>query len=270
MKYIKLFEDYSNKLSNEKIYDICKEYRIYAVTILEDGSVDVNGSVDLSNYGFTELPLKFNKVKGDFFCNDNSLLTLKGSPKEVSGRFDCSYNILTSLDFSPIYVKNFNCRNNKLKTLVGGPDNLEYYTCSSNELTTLVGGPKNVKGLFSCENNFLTSLEGMPISDYIVANKNPLMTSNGFADISPISFGLTQTPIGRIWDLFPAADGNRKPDNFIELFNFYEPIKLINGKWTVIIEVLNYLLDELGYKELPTDIESLRMIIPEDYEILIY
>ena len=95
---------------------ICKKYGINNYTINPDGSIDVNGDVDLSHKGLTELPLRFNRVSGYFDCGDNKLTTLKGSPKWVGRGFYCNRNQLTSLEFSPYYV--------------GG-----YFSCSSNQLT---------------------------------------------------------------------------------------------------------------------------------------
>jgi hypothetical protein len=99
----------------ETIHDICKRYNITNYTINDDGSINVNGRVDLHNKGLTELPLTFNKVSGDFFCRFNQLTTLKGSPRWVGGSFYCNYNQLTSLEFSPDYVGgNFYCNGNDL------------------------------------------------------------------------------------------------------------------------------------------------------------
>jgi hypothetical protein len=86
------------------IHDICKEYDIENYTINDDGTIDVDGNVYLSFNDLTELPLRFNKVTGDFFCTNNQLTSLKGSPKWISGNFNCGYNNLTSLEFSPKYV----------------------------------------------------------------------------------------------------------------------------------------------------------------------
>ena len=83
MKYLKLFESF------EDITEICKEYGIRNYTINPDGSIDVNGSVNLFYEKLKKLPLKFNKVNGNFYCNDNQLTTLEGSPKEVNGVFWC-------------------------------------------------------------------------------------------------------------------------------------------------------------------------------------
>ena len=79
------------------IEEICKKYKIIDYTIMDDGSIDVDGYVDLYGNGLTELPLTFNKVTGTFNCGDNKLTTLKGSPKSVGGIFNCDDNKLTSL-----------------------------------------------------------------------------------------------------------------------------------------------------------------------------
>ena len=53
MKHIKLFESFND------IDSICKKYNITNYTINSDGSIDVDGDVNLSNRGLTKLPLKF-------------------------------------------------------------------------------------------------------------------------------------------------------------------------------------------------------------------
>ena len=105
---------------------ICEKYNIENYTINDDGSIDVNGSVSLSYYDLTELPLIFNRVIGDFNCNNNNLTSLKGCPRWVGGWFSCEVNQLTSLEFSPDYVGgDFYCKYNKLtdnysETEIGG------------------------------------------------------------------------------------------------------------------------------------------------------
>ena len=99
----------------ETIHDICKRYNIKNYTVNDDGSIDVDGNVDLSWYRLTELPLTFNKVTGYFDCGVNNLTTLKGCPRWIGGNFICSYNQLTSLEFSPDYVGLwFGCEYNDL------------------------------------------------------------------------------------------------------------------------------------------------------------
>ena len=99
----------------ETIHDICKRYNIKNYIVNDDGSIDVNGDVELSFKDLTELPLRFNKVTGWFDCSDNNLTTLKGSPLWVGGWFSCRVNNLTSLEFSPDYVGSwFSCKSNNL------------------------------------------------------------------------------------------------------------------------------------------------------------
>lgn len=71
--------------------------------INEEGNINVEGNVKFSeNMDFLkELPLKFNKVSGDFDCSKLSLESLKGSPTEVGGTFNCSYNQLSTLEYLP-------------------------------------------------------------------------------------------------------------------------------------------------------------------------
>ena len=94
---------------------ICEKYNITNYTINSDGSIDVNGDVDLSYKNLTELPLIFNKVTGYFTCSCNRLTSLKGCPRWIGGFFTCGNNQLTSLKFSPDYVGgDFYCKYNQL------------------------------------------------------------------------------------------------------------------------------------------------------------
>ena len=152
-------------------------------TINPDGSIDVDGEFD-NNVSFdpsrssstklrykppkknklTELPIKFNKVGGNFYCNNNELTTLEGAPKEVGGDFKCNENKLTSLEGGPVSVGgDFICRNNQLTSLQGAPKKVggDFY-CSRNELTSLVGCPEIIHGDFYCRENQITDFKGVP------------------------------------------------------------------------------------------------------------
>ena len=159
MKFIKLFENFNKS----EIEDICRKYEIENYTINPDGSIDVDGDVNLYYLKLTKLPLKFNKVFGDFSCSNNELTSLDGCPKEVGGDFYCNNNKLTSLDGSPKEVGgDFNCDNNELTSLDGCPKEVGGdFNCYNNKLTSLDGSP-NYSGYFDCSNNKLTSLEGCP------------------------------------------------------------------------------------------------------------
>ena len=145
MIYLKLFEGFEGI---EDIDAICQKYAITNYTINSDGSIDVDGNVDLSSVvfyrrrvvGFERLPLKFNRVSGNFYCNDNKLVSLEGSPKEVGGNFSCHFNELNTLEGAPKWVGgNFYCNNNKLTCLEGAPKKVGgYFNCDKNPLPQLI------------------------------------------------------------------------------------------------------------------------------------
>ena len=88
---------------------------------LKNGLYNIEGDVIL-NESVEKLPFKFGKVTGDFFCNNNKLTTLEGSPNWVGGSFCCFRNRLISLEGCPTIVRgNFSCEVNKLKSLKGCP-----------------------------------------------------------------------------------------------------------------------------------------------------
>ncbi len=148
--------------------------------------VNVAGPVDFRNKGLTEIPVKFNKVKGDFVLSDNALTTLDFCPKVVGGSFLCASNKITSLagfplkiggrinlvnnqikSFKGLNIKRvtgtFNFSYNKLTSLKGCPEIIDLdFHVSSNQLTSLRGGPTFVGKTYKCSENLLTSLEGVP------------------------------------------------------------------------------------------------------------
>ena len=105
-------------MSEQEIHNICKKYRIINYTINSDGSIDVDGSVDLLHLNLTKIPIKFNNVYGCFDCSINKLTTLEGCPNYVSGTFRCSHNKLTSLKGSPIIIEeDFYLSNNPISII---------------------------------------------------------------------------------------------------------------------------------------------------------
>jgi hypothetical protein len=130
-------------MNTKNIENICQEWGIENYTINGDGTVDVDGDVDISKRNLSKLPLKFGRVTGSFYCMHNQLTTLEGCPLEVGGELWCYNNELTTLE---------GCTKK-----VGG-----YFYCFKNKLITLEGCPRKVGGNFACSNNQLTSLEGCP------------------------------------------------------------------------------------------------------------
>jgi hypothetical protein len=106
--------------SRQSIDNICKKYGIEDYTINDDGTVDVDGHVNLIGRNLDKLPLRFGKVTGNFDCVNNKLTSLEGSPYSVGGYFYCNGNKLTSLEGCPYKMGgNFYCRNNQLTSLEG-------------------------------------------------------------------------------------------------------------------------------------------------------
>jgi hypothetical protein len=254
---MKLFR-YQNfiKESKEDIDSICKKYNIQNYTINEDGSVDVDGSVNLNYVGLTELPLKFRKVSGSFYCNNNKLTSLEGAPHEVGGSFYCSNNQLTSLEGAPNKVgRSFSCHNNQLKSLERSPIRIgRGFDCSDNRLTSLEGSPEKVGGSFYCHNNKLTTLEGISkyISVGINCRYNKIIDVRGVKDGWRGVFLVEDNPIHEIFKLFP----EKRRDEVVEYLNEYNVIR--DGK--VILQALEQVYWELGI-EVP-EIDEL-----EGYEI---
>ena len=124
-------------------------------TINDDGSIDVNGNVNLSRKKLTKIPFNFSKVSGSFWCNKNQLTSLKGAPNNVGGIFSCNNNQLTSLEGAPNNVGGiFSCNNNQLTSLDGAPNTVGGgFDCTNNQLTTLDGAPNTVGGGFDCYSN---------------------------------------------------------------------------------------------------------------------
>jgi hypothetical protein len=148
------------KEEKDRIDLICNEYYIKNYVINSDGSIDVDADVNLINKSLRQLPLRFGKVRGNFYCSLNKLTSLEGSPISVGATF--------------------NCTDNKLTSLVGGPESVgENFACSYNKLTNLIGAPTTVGGDFTLLRNKLTSTYSGDIDidvsgKCIYTNKPPL------------------------------------------------------------------------------------------------
>ena len=104
-----------------------------AKAIWTDKGWVVERDLNLSNLELLQLPTT-SKVGGNFWCNNNQLVTLQGAPQSVGGYFWCNNNQLISLQGAP-------------QSVGGG------FYCNNNQLTTLEGAPQSVGGSFWCDNN---------------------------------------------------------------------------------------------------------------------
>ena len=176
------------------IDEICEKYEIINYTIKDDGTVDVDGSVYLDYCKLTELPLKFGTVTGWFNCSRNLLTTLEGSPKVVYGSFTCNNNRLTSLEEGPENVGfEFVCSMNKLTTLKGCPKSIggDFY-CNKNNLTNIDFIPDIIKGDFHCRKNPISSMFVYSDSDFIKSFKSYNIVKDNIVDIKRLKYIMSE------------------------------------------------------------------------------
>ncbi len=87
---------------DEFIHNICERYCIEKYTINSNGSIDVDGNVELSFNRFKRLPIKFNYVSGSFDISCNKLTTLEGLPNYIGGYLNLDYNHIEVLNLDLI------------------------------------------------------------------------------------------------------------------------------------------------------------------------
>lgn len=128
-----------------------------------------------------ELPLKFNRINGDFQCQMNGLTSLHGAPQHVSGDFKCYGMHLSSLEGGPKYVGGYyDCHNNRLTSLVGAPTHVGGdFNASMNRLSNLNGAPGSIGGDLNIQDNQLQSLysgvEDIELKGSMYISYNPLL-----------------------------------------------------------------------------------------------
>jgi hypothetical protein len=172
---------------------------------------------------------KYNRFKINYICKKygirnytiNSDLSIN-----VEGEVDLYRKGLTKL---PIKFKevsgSFWCGGNRLISLEGCPERVgSNFSCSRNKLTSLEGCPKYIGGDFYCQNNNIYTFEGIP--DYTHIGRNFYCDGN---------------LVYNIWKLF-------EDHTKFEFFNDCDPIRWIDNKPTVILDRLNFFLEETGHK----------------------
>ena len=91
VKYKDLFEEINIQAIDSLLheyFDIAGSYTIDENT----GLIDVIGNCKLKrNKKIKQLPVKFSKVSGNFWCHYNQLTSLEGSPISVGRSFCCDY-----------------------------------------------------------------------------------------------------------------------------------------------------------------------------------
>lgn len=247
MKHLKLFENFKElyKENYSKIKELCGEYGIKDYIINNDLTIDVDGDVDLRNLNITEIPLNFNKVKGKFCIPNTKIKSLKGCPKYIGGHFELYFcQDLKNFEYGPTYVGgDIDAFSTGIESLKGLPDvinrNLDL---SSSRLTSLKHSPKIINGQFDVSNNKLDSVEGIEETifngKYLDLRFNNISSFDFFPMLYNQRINLDDNPIESIWNLF-------KDPSKIELFNDYDPIRIIDGNRYIILDRLNGFLEDI-------------------------
>lgn len=128
---------------DQETISLCDRYGITNYSINQDGTIDVDGDVNLDNLNLIKLPLRFRRVTGSFHCYQNKLTSLDGAPIEVGGYIDVDNNNLTSLDGCPKTIGgNIYCSDNEiisLAAIVNKVDGGVYCFGNNIKLTEVVG-----------------------------------------------------------------------------------------------------------------------------------
>jgi len=104
--------------NREDIIFYLDAFKIKNYKVNDDLTIDTLGDVDLRGRRFTELLVKFNLVHGNFNCSMNLLTSLDGCPNIVLGHFECGGNQLKSLANGPKIVgRNYSCILNPIESL---------------------------------------------------------------------------------------------------------------------------------------------------------
>lgn len=133
MRYIQSYNESLFSVRKKMVEELCKKYLSYTThssddyIIKDDLSVDVINECDVSmsnerkhkDSKLKKIPIKFNKVEGIFDCSFNLLTSLDGCPKIVGYEVILNNNLLTSLDGCPVECADLNVENNRLTTLKG-------------------------------------------------------------------------------------------------------------------------------------------------------
>ncbi len=106
-------------MTEKEIHDICKIHNITNYTINPDGSIDVDGSVDLFSKDINKLPIKFNIINGNVIYSFNNLTSLENFPNEIIGDLYLGYNNINNFIGIPKVSGHIYCNNNPLTSLEG-------------------------------------------------------------------------------------------------------------------------------------------------------
>jgi hypothetical protein len=142
-----LNSNFPNDFNSEKdnIHAIIRDHWLnFDYVINNNRTIDVTGDVVFPEFAsfLSELPLRFNKVSGNFDCSAlENLTSLKGGPLKIDGAFNCAFTKITSLEYAPESADVLIFDNN-IKSLSTGDRN-----CHFNKVHMLMTNSSAVKSL---------------------------------------------------------------------------------------------------------------------------
>jgi len=130
-----------------------KKWVIETFIFEPDGKVRVEGNLDLSDTGISELPPGLYRVEGQLILNNNQITTIENIPDSVT---------------------ELHLNNNQITTIENIPDSVTRLYLSKNQITTIENIPNSVIELW-LKNNQITKKENIPDSvTYINIDSNPI------------------------------------------------------------------------------------------------
>ena len=222
MKYIKLYEDFSDKILDNLedikwiIVSFCDDVISYKLlTNFEDKIVIYSLSdKQINKEEFESLEGRIKDLNPMYvykIVNDKIYIGLPEYLKifeniekyrinnytfnddlsiDVDGDVNLDSRELTKI---PIKFRNvsgdFSCYSNKLTSLEGGPKTVVgYFDCRFNKLTSLIGSPETIGDFLSCRFNRLKSLDGCAktIGGDLYLTSNELTSLEGIGDVKGI------------------------------------------------------------------------------------
>ena len=100
-------------MSKEEFIEYIRDYGCYKD---KNGEWNCDTDLNIANLYLKYIPVRLNKVNGDFYCDYNELTSLYNCPRFVAGGVFCYRNKLTSLKYCPETINgNFYCAFNPIK-----------------------------------------------------------------------------------------------------------------------------------------------------------
>lgn len=259
----------------QEALDFCEEHGILGYTIHDDGTIDVDGDVDLSSRGLEALIVKFGVVHGEFSVAYNKLTTFYGFPTSVTRSLYCESNQIRYFKHCPSIIGgSFLVSDNKISNfddfpqVIGGDvylgrnnftklDNMPEIIngslfLSQNYLTTLEGCPKKVGKELTADHCQLTNLKGLPdeIGGSIIIYQNQLTSLEGLPEVVNGTLNFAHNRITSIEHLPKEVRDNLIMDNnnISELYGF--KTKIIEGSLKMMKNPVNLICKDINLESI--------------------